>query len=113
MRLEDGGPVFFRQERVGLDGSAFTVLKLRTMVVGAEAQGAGYAVDRGDSRITRIGRLLRGTSIDELPQLWNVLARRHEPRRPATDARLPGGAATTSASAAGSRSGPASPAGRR
>jgi lipopolysaccharide/colanic/teichoic acid biosynthesis glycosyltransferase len=73
VRLEDGGPVFFRQERVGIAGSTFTVLKLRTMVVGAEGKGAGYAVDRGDSRITRVGRLLRGASIDELPQLWNVL----------------------------------------
>jgi len=73
VRLEDGGPVFFRQERVGIAGSTFTVVKLRTMVVGAEGKGAGYAVDRGDARITRVGRLLRGASIDELPQLWNVL----------------------------------------
>ena len=51
----------------------FEVLKLRTMVVGAESMGAGYAVDRGDRRITRVGRILRRTSIDELPQLWNIL----------------------------------------
>jgi lipopolysaccharide/colanic/teichoic acid biosynthesis glycosyltransferase len=73
VRLEDGGPVFFRQERVGLEGRRFHVLKLRTMVVDAESKGAGFAVDKGDSRITRIGRLLRASSIDELPQLWNVL----------------------------------------
>jgi lipopolysaccharide/colanic/teichoic acid biosynthesis glycosyltransferase len=73
IRLEDDGPVFFRQERVGLDGRAFEVLKLRTMIVDAHTQGAGYAVDKGDARITRIGQLLRKTSIDELPQLWNVL----------------------------------------
>jgi lipopolysaccharide/colanic/teichoic acid biosynthesis glycosyltransferase len=73
VRLEDAGPVLFRQERVGLEGRPFEVLKLRTMIVDAHTQGAGYAVDRGDSRITRIGRLLRRTSIDELPQLWNVL----------------------------------------
>jgi lipopolysaccharide/colanic/teichoic acid biosynthesis glycosyltransferase len=73
IRLEDGGPVFFRQERVGLDGRPFEVLKLRTMIVDAHTQGAGYAVDRGDSRITRVGTLLRRTSLDELPQLWNVL----------------------------------------
>jgi lipopolysaccharide/colanic/teichoic acid biosynthesis glycosyltransferase len=73
VRLEDDGPVFFRQERVGQDGRPFEVLKLRTMIVDAHTQGAGYAVDKGDSRITRIGHLLRKTSIDELPQLWNVL----------------------------------------
>jgi lipopolysaccharide/colanic/teichoic acid biosynthesis glycosyltransferase len=73
VRLEDDGPVFFRQERVGQDERSFEVLKLRTMIVDAHTQGAGYAVDKGDSRITRIGHLLRKTSIDELPQLWNVL----------------------------------------
>ncbi|MDX6568554.1 MAG: hypothetical protein QOH15_1132 [Gaiellales bacterium] len=73
VRLEDAGPVFFRQERVGQDERLFEVLKLRTMIVDAHLQGAGYAVDEGDARITRIGQLLRRTSIDELPQLWNVL----------------------------------------
>jgi lipopolysaccharide/colanic/teichoic acid biosynthesis glycosyltransferase len=73
VRLEDAGPVFFRQERVGQDERLFEVLKLRTMIVDAHLQGAGYAVDKGDARITRIGQLLRRTSIDELPQLWNVL----------------------------------------
>ena len=71
--LEDGGPVLYRQRRVGLDGREFELLKLRTMVVGAERIGAGYAVDRGDARITRVGRLLRRLSLDELPQLVNVL----------------------------------------
>ena len=73
VKLEDRGPVLFRQTRVGKDGVDFELLKLRTMVVGAESQGAGYAVDCGDPRITRIGRLLRRTSVDELPQLWNVV----------------------------------------
>jgi len=73
IKLEDGGPVLYRQTRVGKDGEDFELLKLRTMVVGAEKEGAGFAVDRGDSRITRIGRILRRTSIDELPQLWNVV----------------------------------------
>ncbi len=73
VKLGDGGPVLFRQTRVGKDGVDFELLKLRTMVVGAEQQGAGYAVDRGDARITRVGRFLRRTSIDELPQLWNVV----------------------------------------
>ena len=73
VKLGDGGPILYRQVRVGKDGEDFELLKLRTMVVGAEKQGAGFAVDRGDSRITRAGRLLRRTSIDELPQLWNVV----------------------------------------
>ncbi len=72
-KLESGGPVLYRQTRVGKEGEDFEVLKLRTMVVGAEKLGAGFAVDKGDSRITRVGRILRRTSIDELPQLWNVL----------------------------------------
>jgi len=73
IKLEDGGPVLYRQTRVGEDGVDFELLKLRTMVVGAEKLGAGFAVDRGDPRITRVGRLLRRTSVDELPQLWNVV----------------------------------------
>ena len=73
VKLGDGGPVLFKQTRVGKDGVDFELLKLRTMVVGAESKGAGYAVDKGDSRITRTGRFLRRTSIDELPQLWNVV----------------------------------------
>ena len=73
VKLEDGGPVLFRQVRVGKDGRDFELLKLRSMVVDAERQGAGFAVDRGDARITRVGRVIRRTSIDELPQLWNVV----------------------------------------
>ena len=73
IKLGDAGPVLYRQTRVGKDGRDFELLKLRTMVVGAETQGAGFAVNRGDSRITRVGRFLRRTSIDELPQLWNVV----------------------------------------
>ena len=73
IKLEDGGPVVYRQTRVGKDGRDFELLKLRSMTVGAEHMGAGYAIDRNDSRITRVGRVLRRTSLDELPQLWNVL----------------------------------------
>ena len=73
IRLEDGGPVLYRQTRVGRDGVDFELLKLRTMVVGAERQGAGFAVDAGDPRITKVGAVLRKLSIDELPQLWNVV----------------------------------------
>jgi lipopolysaccharide/colanic/teichoic acid biosynthesis glycosyltransferase len=73
IKLDDGGPVLYRQRRVGRDGEEFELLKLRTMVVGAEQQGAGWAVNRGDPRITRVGRALRRLSLDELPQLWNVV----------------------------------------
>jgi lipopolysaccharide/colanic/teichoic acid biosynthesis glycosyltransferase len=73
IKLEDGGPVLYRQRRVGLGGEEFELLKLRTMVVGAEGRGAGLAVNEGDPRITRVGRALRRLSLDELPQLWNVL----------------------------------------
>jgi lipopolysaccharide/colanic/teichoic acid biosynthesis glycosyltransferase len=73
IKLEDGGPVLYRQERVGHDGVDFELLKLRTMVVGAERLGAGWAVEAGDTRITRVGRVLRRLSLDELPQLWNVV----------------------------------------
>jgi lipopolysaccharide/colanic/teichoic acid biosynthesis glycosyltransferase len=72
-KLVDGGPVVYRQRRVGKDGREFELFKLRTMVVGAEQQGAGWAVNRGDPRITRVGRLLRRLSLDEVPQLWNVV----------------------------------------
>ena len=73
IKLEDGGPVLYRQTRVGKDGVDFELLKLRTMVVNAENMGAGFAVNEGDSRITRAGRILRKLSLDELPQLWNVV----------------------------------------
>jgi lipopolysaccharide/colanic/teichoic acid biosynthesis glycosyltransferase len=73
VKLDGGGPVLFRQTRVGKDGVDFELLKLRTMVVGAEKMGAGYAVTEGDSRITRTGRFLRKLSLDELPQFWNVV----------------------------------------
>ena len=73
VKLDGGGPVLFRQTRVGKNGADFELLKLRTMVVGAETKGAGFAVEQGDPRITRVGRILRRLSLDELPQLWNVV----------------------------------------
>jgi lipopolysaccharide/colanic/teichoic acid biosynthesis glycosyltransferase len=73
IRLESKGHPIYRQRRVGRDAAPFDVLKLRTMVSGAEKMGAGLAVDDGDSRITRVGAFLRRTSIDELPNLVNVL----------------------------------------
>jgi lipopolysaccharide/colanic/teichoic acid biosynthesis glycosyltransferase len=73
IRLETHGHPIYRQRRVGLDGEPFDLYKLRTMVAGAETMGAGLAVDAGDARITRLGALLRRTSMDELPNLVNVL----------------------------------------
>jgi lipopolysaccharide/colanic/teichoic acid biosynthesis glycosyltransferase len=73
IKLFDRGPILYRQRRVGWKGRDFDLLKLRTMVVGAERRGAGFAVNEGDPRITAVGRLLRRLSLDELPQLWNVL----------------------------------------
>ncbi len=73
IKLESRGPVLFRQRRVGRGGVHFDVLKLRTMVPGAEHIGAGLAIDAGDERVTRVGALLRRTSLDELPNLVNVL----------------------------------------
>ncbi|HEV2975921.1 MAG TPA: sugar transferase [Solirubrobacteraceae bacterium] len=73
IKLDSRGPAFYRQRRSGLRGEQFDMLKLRTMVDGAEHVGAGLAVDAGDSRITRVGAFLRRTSLDELPNLLNVL----------------------------------------
>ena len=73
IRLESRGPVFYRQLRVGRDGERFELWKLRTMVPGAESIGAGLYVLEGDPRITRTGRPLRRFSLDELPNLINVL----------------------------------------
>ena len=74
IRLETHGHAFYRQRRVGRGGRAFELYKLRTMVSGAERIGSGLAVDEGDARITRIGAWLRRYSVDELPNLINVLA---------------------------------------
>ena len=73
VRLESPGEPIYRQTRVGKDGRLFDIYKLRTMVDGAEFTGAGLAIAAGDARITRMGALLRRTSLDELPNLWNVL----------------------------------------
>lgn len=73
IKLDSRGPAFYRQRRSGLRGEQFDMFKLRTMVDGAEHLGAGLAVNAGDSRITRVGAFLRRTSLDELPNLLNVL----------------------------------------
>ena len=73
IRLETPGHPIYRQRRIGRDGKPFDLLKLRTMVHGAEHVGAGLAVAEGDPRITRVGAALRRSSLDELPNLLNVL----------------------------------------
>ena len=73
IRLESPGHPIYRQPRVGKDGRRFEICKLRTMVSGAEFAGAGLAISEGDSRITRVGAFARRYSLDELPNLWNVL----------------------------------------
>ncbi|HWD75350.1 MAG TPA: sugar transferase [Solirubrobacteraceae bacterium] len=73
IRVESRGDPIYRQVRVGRDGRIFEIYKLRTMVSGAEFAGAGLAIAEGDSRITRLGALLRRYSLDELPNLWNVV----------------------------------------
>ena len=72
IRREDGGPVFFRQERAGKGGRPFQVWKFRSMMVGADRIGLGLNIAEGDERITRTGQLLRNWSLDELPQLINI-----------------------------------------
>ena len=74
IKLEDGGPVFFRQGRVGLGGRVFDALKFRSMVPDAEASTGPVQATEHDPRVTRVGRLMRATAMDELPQLWNIFA---------------------------------------
>src|SRR5262249_9989105 len=73
VKMEDGGPVFFRQDRVGLGGRTFDALKFRSMRPDAEALTGAIQASEGDPRVTRIGRFMRATAMDELPQLWNIL----------------------------------------
>jgi lipopolysaccharide/colanic/teichoic acid biosynthesis glycosyltransferase len=73
IQLESPGRPIYRQRRVGRGGAPFDIFKLRTMVSGAEFRGAGLAVDEGDARVTRVGAFLRRTSLDELPNAWNVV----------------------------------------
>jgi lipopolysaccharide/colanic/teichoic acid biosynthesis glycosyltransferase len=73
IKLEDGGPVFYRQPRVGLGGRTFSALKFRSMRPDAEAATGAIQARAGDDRVTRVGRLMRATAMDELPQLVNIL----------------------------------------
>lgn len=72
IKLEDGGPVFFSQDRVGEGGRLFPALKFRSMIPDAEARVGALQAAEGDVRVTRIGRIMRVTAMDELPQLWNI-----------------------------------------
>jgi len=73
VKLDSRGPVLFRQERIGYNGKVFHILKFRSMQVNAEKTGSGVYSEKGDPRVTRVGRILRATSLDELPQLINIL----------------------------------------
>ncbi|HEY7057949.1 MAG TPA: sugar transferase [Vicinamibacterales bacterium] len=73
IKLEDGGPIFYRQERVGLGGRTFEALKFRSMRPDAESMIGAVQATENDPRVTRVGRLMRATAMDELPQLWNIL----------------------------------------
>ena len=73
IKLESDGPVLFKQERLGLHGKVFTIYKFRTMCVGAEKTGTGVYSGKGDPRVTKLGRILRATSLDEIPQFFNIL----------------------------------------
>lgn len=73
VKLDSKGPVIFKQKRIGKNGKVFTIYKFRTMCVGAESQGSGVYSDKGDKRVTRVGKILRATSLDELPQIFNIL----------------------------------------
>lgn len=73
IKLESQGPVLFKQERIGFKGKVFRIYKFRSMIVGAERKGTGVYSGKGDPRVTKIGRLIRSTSLDELPQLLNII----------------------------------------
>ncbi len=73
VKLDSPGPALFKQDRLGKDGKVFKMLKFRSMCVGAEKTGSGVYSGKGDSRVTRVGKIIRATSLDELPQLLNVL----------------------------------------
>jgi lipopolysaccharide/colanic/teichoic acid biosynthesis glycosyltransferase len=73
IKLEDGGPIFYTQERVGRDGRVFHAFKFRSMFPDAERATGPLQARHGDERVTRVGRLMRATAMDELPQLWNIL----------------------------------------
>lgn len=74
IKLDSPGPIIFKQERIGLKGKVFNIYKFRSMCVGAEKTGSGVYSGKGDSRVTKIGKFIRATSVDELPQVINILS---------------------------------------
>ena len=73
IKLDSPGPVFFKQKRLGYKGNVFEIIKFRSMCVGAEHTGSGVYSGKGDARVTRVGNILRKTSLDEIPQFLNTL----------------------------------------
>lgn len=73
IKIDDPGPAIFQQKRIGLGGKVFLIYKFRSMKIGAEKTGSGVYSQKGDPRVTRVGRILRATSLDEIPQLLNIL----------------------------------------
>ena len=99
IKLEDGGPVFFSQDRVGEGGRLFRAMKFRSMIPDAEARFGALQATQHDPRVTRIGRLMRATAMDELPQLWNIFRGDMSlvgPRRSGRARSKPGATASTS-----------------
>ena len=73
IKLESRGPIIFKQDRLGKNGKTFKIYKFRSMCVGAESKGSGVYSGKNDSRVTKIGKIIRATSIDEFPQFFNIL----------------------------------------
>ncbi len=73
VKIESKGPVFFKQERIGRNGKIFKIIKFRSMCVGAESKGSGVYSNKNDARVTRVGKIIRATSLDEIPQFFNIL----------------------------------------
>lgn len=73
IKIDSTGPVLFKQKRIGYKGRVYEIWKFRSMCVGAEQQGSGVYSGKGDTRVTRVGNILRKTSLDEIPQLFNTL----------------------------------------
>ena len=73
VKIDSPGPILFKQDRIGKNGKVFKILKFRSMCVGAEKTGSGVYSGKGDARVTRVGKIIRATSLDEIPQIFNIL----------------------------------------